>query len=65
MLDDFSCQDPDLVHNTRMKELIRKLFRPAYKSIYGPQIFDQQTWLDKKVNEQLLKRQLEIDVIRK
>lgn len=47
-----------------MKALIRKLFRPAYKSIYGPQIFDQQTWLDKKVNEQLLKRQLEVDIIR-
>ncbi len=48
-----------------MKELIRKLFRPAYKSIYGTQIFDQQTWLDKKVNEQLLKRQLEVDIIRR
>lgn len=47
-----------------MKALLRKLFRPAYKSIYGSQIFEQQTWLDKKVNEQLLKKQIEVDIIR-
>ena len=47
-----------------MKALIRRLLGKK-ESIFGPRIFEQQSWLDKKVNEQLLKRQMEVDIIRK
>lgn len=43
---------------------IKSLFEKKI-SQYGPRIFEQQTWLDKKVNEQLLKQQVEIDLIRR
>jgi hypothetical protein len=40
---------------------ILSLFTRNRKSIYGPRIFEQQSWLDKEVQEAQWKRRFLID----
>jgi ribosomal protein L31E len=41
-------------------EKIKKVFKRK-ESVYGTRIFDQQSWLDNKVNDAVWKRQFNLD----
>jgi hypothetical protein len=41
-------------------EKIKKVFKRK-KPVYGTRIFDQQSWLDKKVSDAVWKRQFNLD----
>lgn len=43
-----------------MKKIIEKLFKRK-KSVYGSRIFEQQSWLSKKVNDAVWKKTFHLD----